>query len=77
MIILPSLTIQFRDSSIGQPVSWAWDFGDGNTSTERNPQHTYIGLEQPAEYTVMLTSTDASGVQSTASKTIQVPAAQL
>ncbi|WP_231593418.1 PGF-pre-PGF domain-containing protein [Methanosarcina siciliae] len=35
------LTVQFCDSSTGTPASWNWDFGDGYTSTEQNPVHTY------------------------------------
>jgi PKD repeat protein len=33
--------VQFINSSTGDPVSWQWDFGDGMTSTERNPIHVY------------------------------------
>ena len=28
----------YRDTSTGGPTSWQWDFGDGDTSTEQNPQ---------------------------------------
>ncbi|HEV7333678.1 MAG TPA: PKD domain-containing protein [Flavisolibacter sp.] len=38
------LPVQFTDNSTagsGNIVSWQWDFGDGNTSTERNPSHLY------------------------------------
>lgn len=35
-------TVQFRDSSFAQtPLSHFWDFGDGFTSTDPNPIHTY------------------------------------
>lgn len=34
------LTVQFYDNSVGA-FEWLWDFGDGTTSSERNPQHTY------------------------------------
>ena len=41
----PPYTVSFRDRSVapsGQTLSsWYWNFGDGTTSTERNPQHTY------------------------------------
>ena len=42
------------------PVSWLWDFGDGNTSTEESPEHTYAadGL-----YEVSLVVTSASGCE--------------
>ena len=35
------LAIQFMDDSWGDPNSWEWDFGDGETSDEQNPVHTY------------------------------------
>lgn len=33
--------IQFTDISSGNPTSWFWDFGDGNSSTEQHPVHPY------------------------------------
>ncbi len=51
------LTVQFTDLSTGQPTTWSWDFGDGGTSSEQNPSHTY-----PAgDYTVALTVTNGCG----------------
>jgi len=47
------LTVQFTDKSLGIPTSWAWEFGDGGTSTEKNPVHVY---EKPGVYTVSLTA---------------------
>ncbi|MGR3219934.1 MAG: PKD domain-containing protein, partial [Candidatus Anammoxibacter sp.] len=36
------LAVEFTDQSTSaQPDRWSWDFGDGNTSTEENPSHTY------------------------------------
>ncbi|MEP6467523.1 MAG: PKD domain-containing protein [Parafilimonas sp.] len=35
------LTVQFTDNSTGSPVSWYWDFGDGQSSTLQNPTITY------------------------------------
>lgn len=39
-------------------TSWHWDFGDGNTSTEQNPVHTY---EEGGYYIAKLTASDALG----------------
>lgn len=36
--------VQFFDATTPTPFSWAWDFGDGNTSTVQNPTHTYQAL---------------------------------
>ncbi len=47
--------VQFSDStsiSSGNIISRVWDFGDGNTSAQINPAHTYV---QPGTYTVTLT----------------------
>jgi PKD repeat protein len=38
----PPLVIQFTDMSSGNITSYAWDFGDNETSTEKNPAHTYL-----------------------------------
>lgn len=35
------LEVTFTDESVGDPTSWLWDFGDGDTSTDQNPVHTY------------------------------------
>ena len=43
--------------SAGDITSWAWDFGDGNTSEEQHPVHTYT---EPGEYTVTLEVSDGT-----------------
>jgi plastocyanin len=43
--------VQFIDISLGDIVLWNWDFGDGGTSSEQNPSHTYT---EPGTYTVSL-----------------------
>lgn len=45
--------IQFNDISTSSSgiESWEWDFGDGTTSTDQNPTHTYT---EPGEYTATL-----------------------
>jgi len=56
------LTVQFTDTSTGDPTSWSWDFGDGNTSTDQHPVHTYV---THGRYTVRLTVTNANGDNTT------------
>lgn len=51
-------TVSFTDQSNGAPTSWLWDFGDGNTSTQQNPTHTYAAA---GTYTVTMTASNAFG----------------
>ena len=44
--------VSFVDQSSGDITSWEWDFGDGTTSTEQNPTHSY---KTGGQYTVTLT----------------------
>jgi hypothetical protein len=52
------LNVQFTDTSQTSPLSWNWNFGDGTTSDEQSPLHTYSsgGLKK-----VILTVTDKKG----------------
>lgn len=50
------LTVTFRDTSTGDPISWEWSFGDGAAATEPHPVHTYT---TPGTYPVSLTVRDA------------------
>ena len=45
-------------SSTNTTVSYLWDFGDGTTSTEKNPSHVFPG---PGDYEVLLTVSNACG----------------
>jgi PKD repeat protein len=53
----------------GSPLSYDWDFGDGNSSTEANPAHLY-GVN--GTYVASLVVFDASGLSSSSSVTIVV-----
>jgi Zn-dependent metalloprotease len=50
--------IQFYDRTTGGVSSWAWDFGDGTSSTQQNPLKTYTAN---GTYTVALTATNVVG----------------
>jgi PKD repeat protein len=56
----PSVT--FTANSVGSdPLSYTWDFGDGQSSAAASPSHTYA---QPGSYTVTLTLTNDAGSDS-------------
>jgi len=60
------LEVQFTDESTGKNLtSRFWEFGDGTTSTEVNPKHTY---SEDGVYTVSLTVMNQDGAKDTASK---------
>jgi PKD repeat protein len=66
-----NVAVTFADTSTGGPTTWQWSFGDGGTSTLRNPTHTYAVA---GAYTVMLTATNAGGSsQTTQSVTVTAP----
>jgi len=64
------LTVAFTDASTNNPVSWSWIFGDGATSTEQNPTHTYAA----GSYTPSLVATNAAGSSAKFEATINVSA---
>lgn len=51
------LTVSFTDLSSGNPTAWLWNFGDGTTSTERNPVHVFANA---GVYTIKLTINDGA-----------------
>lgn len=61
----------FTEQSDGDVVSWAWDFGDGNTSTSRTPEHAYAG---DGSYAVRLEVTDDGGLTDVVEKEVTVEA---
>lgn len=61
----PPLKVQFTASveeENGGPFTYKWDFGDGGSSTDQNPVHTY---EKVGEYTATLTVNDQKGNKGT------------
>ena len=61
-------TVQFTDESTGNVNSWQWSFGDGATTTTKNPSHKYASA---GTYTVKLTVSDGTKSDS-ASRAITV-----
>jgi gliding motility-associated-like protein len=58
----PPLLVNFTNNSIGNIASYAWDFGDGNSSQLNNPSHVYT---TPGNYDVTLIVTTPSGCTDT------------
>ena len=68
-----ALVCNFTDASSdpdGTIVSWQWDFGDGATSTEQSPTHTYL---VSLFYLVSLTVTDDKGATATEARLVFAP----
>jgi len=53
------LTVNFTDLSLGSPLAWSWDFGDGSISSEQSPSHTYNTPD--SSFTVRLIVTNGCG----------------
>jgi PKD repeat protein len=68
------LTVNFTNTSTGDPTpTYSWTFGDGGTSTETSPSHTY---STAGDYIVTLQATNTGGSNQSAPVTIHVtPAA--
>lgn len=58
-------TASFTNQSTGA-ATYLWNFGDGSTSTDVNPSHTYAAM---GNYAVTLITTNASGCTDTLKKT--------
>ena len=68
-LLLPdTATVQFFDLSTNAQ-SWFWDFGDGQSSTQKDPSHTYT---QPGTYVVGLSAIGIDGCSDAFSDTILV-----
>lgn len=50
-------------------TAWKWDFGDGNTSTLKNPKNTYLNS---GNYNVTLIATAASGCKDTVTQSVSM-----
>lgn len=66
--------VSFSSAGTTAGVSYSWDFGDGGTSSNADPSHTYVGN---GEYDVELTVTDSNGETSTDTtfaRIVEIPA---
>jgi gliding motility-associated-like protein len=61
--------ISFQNTSTQNFASWSWDFGDGATSQQKDPNHTYT---QTGSYTVRLIAHTANGCEDTVSESLTV-----
>jgi PKD repeat protein len=55
------LEVNFSDASQGNIIAWFWDFGNGSTSTQQNPNFIYAGACIDQTYSPTLTVTDNCG----------------
>lgn len=66
-------TVNFTDVSTEVPQTWSWTFGDGVTSTEQNPSHTYTAS---GTYTVTLIASNIIGTSTFSRQvTVELPEA--
>ncbi len=66
-----NFTVTFNNLS-ANATSYSWDFGDGNTSSEENPVHTYT---EEGDFTVVLLAIDDDGTSSEFSQTVTISTA--
>jgi PKD repeat protein len=59
----------FESTSSPDAVNFNWNFGDGNSSADENPEHQF---DQPGPFTVTLTASNSFGCASTFSDSISV-----
>jgi PKD domain/Bacterial Ig-like domain (group 1) len=63
-------TVAFTDTSTPKPTSWKWTFGDGQTSTQENPVHTFPANPNKTTFFVTLEATNAVGSSSVTNQVV-------
>ncbi|MDZ7741492.1 MAG: PKD domain-containing protein [Bacteroidota bacterium] len=61
--------IQFTQTGSANLTNWLWDFGDGTTSSDQNPEHTYL---DPGLYTIWFYYDDDMGCNDSVSHNVRV-----
>ncbi|MBX2930628.1 MAG: PKD domain-containing protein [Chitinophagaceae bacterium] len=61
-LVCPGTTVSFINQSTGNNLAYQWNFGDGNTATEANPEHNY---PNEGTYTIRLSAIDPLGCADT------------
>lgn len=69
-IVCPDVPLQFNSTTLGNNLTYTWNFGGNGTSTEANPVHTFDNSQE--NYLVRLTVRDEIGCESTTEKNIEV-----
>src|SRR6185295_5715568 len=73
-IICPGEVAVFKNHSIGDIISWNWDFGNGNTSSLKEPaDQSYPSSNIVKDYTARLIVENNQGCSDTAVQQIKVP----
>lgn len=68
-MICPGIPVTFTNTSQAENGVYAWNFGDGDTSTATSPTHTFAS---PGAYTVKLVITDKNGCHDSASVVVRM-----
>ena len=69
--VVAGLQVLFNNESTPDGLTFDWLFGDGATSTQENPIHTYACAVPPCEFDVTLRASNASG-EDTITKTVEI-----
>jgi hypothetical protein len=69
----PPLKVRFQNFTTGSPLRFLWDFGDGSTSVERSPIHTYL---TEGVFTVRLNVITGTGAQGIVTKSNYIKASE-
>jgi gliding motility-associated-like protein len=68
----PNEAIQFSSDASGRIVSHFWEFGDGATSSEKDPQHTFSAPVQQRDFPVRYSVLDQFGCTKTIARSITI-----